>query len=221
MARFPRVELQMGYGSTEAGGIARMINMEECKHVSSVGRLSENVEAKVVDVVSMKALSVGQQGELWLRGPAIMTGYLGDIEANSSTFSSDGCWLRTGDLCYFDSNGFLYVVDRLKEMIKYKAYQVPPAELEHLLHSLPDIVDVAVVPYPQEDVGQIPMAFVVKQPKSNLSEQQVIDFVANQVSPYKKIRKVVFTNSIPKSASGKILRRELTNIALSGPISTQ
>nr|WGU11324.1 4-coumarate:CoA ligase 8 [Crinum x powellii] len=213
MRRFPRVELRQGYGSTEAGGIARMISREECKRVRSAGRLTEHGEAKVVDIVTGKALSVGQPGELWVRGPALMTGYVGDDEANACTFDSEG-WLKTGDLCYFDGDGFLYVVDRLKELIKYKAYQVPPAELEHLLHSLPDVVEAAVIPFPQEEVGQIPMAFVVRQPGSTLSEDQVIDYVAKQVAPYKKIRKVVFVSSIPRSAAGKILRRELAAQAL-------
>lgn len=214
MRRFPRVQLRQGYGSTEGGGISRMTNSEECNHLRSVGRLSENVEAKIVDVVTCKPLPVGQQGELWIRGPAIMRGYVADNEANESTFDPKG-WLKTGDLCYFDNEGFLHIVDRLKELIKYKAYQVPPAELEHLLHSIPDIVDVAVIPYPQEDVGQIPVAFVVRKPGSNLSEAEVMDYVAKQVAPYKKIRKVVFIKSIPKSAAGKILRRELATHAFS------
>ena len=123
-------------------------------------------------------------------------------------------WLRTGDLCYFDSKGFLYVVDRLKELIKYKGYQVAPAELEELLLSHSEINDAAVIPYPDEVAGQVPMAFVVRQPQSSLGAAEVIDFVAKQVSPYKKIRRVAFVNSIPKNAAGKILRKDL-KLALS------
>uniref|UniRef100_A0A0E0EA52 4-coumarate--CoA ligase n=1 Tax=Oryza meridionalis TaxID=40149 RepID=A0A0E0EA52_9ORYZ len=208
--RFPHVDLCMGYGSTEAGGISRMISQEECNHIGSAGRVTENVEVKIADHVTGKPLPAGQQGELWVRGPAIMTGYVGDNEANASTFDSQG-WLKTGDLCYIDQDGFLFVVDRLKELIKYKAYQVPPAELELVLHSLPQIVDAAVMPYPHEEAGQIPVALVVKQPGSKLTEAEVMYNVARQVAPYKKIRKVLFVDSIPKSPSGKILRRELVN----------
>ncbi|EAZ39409.1 hypothetical protein OsJ_23843 [Oryza sativa Japonica Group] len=208
--RFPHVDLCMGYGSTEAGGISRMISQEECNHIGSAGRVTENVEVKIVDHVTGKPLPAGQQGELWVRGPAVMTGYVGDNEANATTFNSEG-WLKTGDLCYIDQDGFLFVVDRLKELIKYKAYQVPPAELELVLHSLPQIVDAAVMPYPHEEAGQIPVALVVKQPGSKLTEAEVMYNVAKQVAPYKKIRKVLFVDSIPKSPSGKILRRELVN----------
>ncbi|CAL9146889.1 4-coumarate--CoA ligase-like 7 [Musa acuminata AAA Group] len=213
MSRFPDVELRQGYGSTEGGGIARMIDREECLHLRSVGRLSQNVEAKIVDSVTGETLSIGQTGELWIRGPSIMIGYAGDEKANASTFAPGG-WLKTGDLCYFNQDGFLFIVDRLKEMIKYKAYQVPPAELEHLLLSLPGVADAAVVPYPHEEAGQIPMAFIVRQPGNNLKEAEIMDFIAKQVAPYKKIRKVVFTSSIPKTASGKILRRQLRNHAV-------
>ncbi|WOL04146.1 4-coumarate--CoA ligase-like 7 [Canna indica] len=213
MARFPGVELRQGYGSTEAGGISRMIDHEECRQVRSVGRLSQNVEAKVVDTATGETLSVGQPGELWLRGPSIMKGYVGNDEANAATFNSG--WLKTGDICYFDQDGFLYIVDRLKELIKYKAYQVPPAELEHLLQFLPGVADAAVIPYPDEEAGQIPMAFIVRQQGSNLSEIEVMNFIAKQVAPYKKIRKVVFINSIPKTPSGKILRGELRKHAVS------
>lgn len=215
-AKFPNVEIVQGYGLTESGGgAARMIGFDEAKRHGSVGRLAENMEAKIVDPVTGEALSPGQKGELWLRGPTIMKGYVGDDKATVETLDSEG-WLKTGDLCYFDSDGYLFIVDRLKELIKYKAYQVPPAELEHILHTNPEIADAAVVPYPDEDAGQIPMAFVVRKPGSNITAAQVMDYVAKQVTPYKKIRRVSFINSIPKSPAGKILRRELVDIALTG-----
>ncbi|XP_059442626.1 4-coumarate--CoA ligase-like 9 [Corylus avellana] len=214
-AKFPNIEIVQGYGLTETGGgAARMIDIEESQRHGSVGRLAENMEAKIVDPVTGEALPPGHKGELWLRGPTIMKGYVGDDKATAETLDSEG-WLKTGDLCYFDSDGFLFIVDRLKELIKYKAYQVPPAELEHLLLSHPGISDAAVIPYPDEDAGQIPMAFVVRKPGSNITEAQVIDFIAKQVAPYKKIRRVSFINSIPKSPAGKILRRELVTHALS------
>lgn len=214
-ARFPGIEVIQGYGLTETGGAAtRMVEPEETERYGSVGKLSENLEAKIVDPTSGEALPPNQQGELWLRGPTIMRGYVGDGEATAGTLDQDG-WLKTGDLCYFDSDGFLYIVDRLKELIKYKAYQVPPAELEHLLQGHPEIADAAVVPYPDEEAGEIPMAFIVRKPESNITAQQVMEFIAKQVSPYKKIRRVAFINAIPKSPAGKILRRELSKQAVS------
>ncbi|XP_058228314.1 4-coumarate--CoA ligase-like 9 [Rhododendron vialii] len=214
--RFPGVEIVQGYGLTETGGGAtRMLEPEETKRPATVGRLAEMMEAKIVDPVTGEALPPGHRGELWLRGPSVMKGYVGDNEATAATLDAEG-WLKTGDLCYFDSDGFLYIVDRLKELIKYKAYQVPPAELEHLLQSNTDIVDAAVIPYPDEEAGQIPMAFVVRKPGSSITEAQIMDFIARQVAPYKKIRRVAFVNSIPKSPAGKILRRELVDHALSG-----
>ncbi|KAM0982256.1 hypothetical protein ACFX2A_015499 [Malus domestica] len=213
--RFTSVEIGQGYALTETGGGGtRMIDSEECSRRASVGRLAENMEAKIVDPETGEALPPGKRGELWLRGTTIMKGYVGDDKATAETLDEDG-WLKTGDLCYFDDEGFLYIVDRLKELIKYKAYQVPPAELEHILQSHPDVVDAAVIPYPDEDAGQIPMAYVVRKRGSNITEGQVMDFVAKQVAPYKKIRRVAFINSIPKSPSGKILRRELVTHALS------
>ncbi|XP_043690696.1 4-coumarate--CoA ligase-like 9 [Telopea speciosissima] len=215
VARFPDVEIVQGYGLTEStGSAARTMGPDESKQYGSVGRLAENMEAKIVDPITGAAMPPGHQGELWLRGPIIMRGYAKDEEATANTLEPDG-WLKTGDLCYFDSDGFLYIVDRLKELIKYKAYQVPPAELEQLLQSHPKIADAAVIPYPDEEAGQIPMAFVVRKPGSNLNEAEVIDYIAKKVAPYKKIRRVAFVNSIPKNPSGKILRRELVDQALS------
>ncbi|KAJ4712536.1 4-coumarate:CoA ligase-like protein [Melia azedarach] len=217
--KFPDVDIMQGYGLTESvGAAARTIGPDETKRHGSVGRLTELMEARIVDPVTGEALPPGQKGELWLRGPTIMKGYVGDDKATSETLDSEG-WLKTGDLCYFDSDGFLFIVDRLKELIKYKAYQVPPAELEHLLLSHPEIADAAVIPYPDEDAGQIPMAFVVRKPGSSITGAQVMDYIAKQVAPYKKIRRVAFINAIPKSPAGKILRRELVSHALSGNLS--
>ncbi|KAJ3674354.1 hypothetical protein LUZ60_004970 [Juncus effusus] len=213
--RFPNVELVQGYGLTEsAGSASSTIGEDEIKMYGSAGRIMANLEAKIVDPSSGESLGPCQQGELWIRGPSIMKGYVADDVATASTLDPDG-WLKTGDLCYFNEDGFLYIVDRLKELIKYKAYQVPPAELERILHTHPGIADAAVVPYPDEEAGEIPMAFVVKQHGSNLTENQVMDFVAKQVAPYKKIRRVSFIDAIPKSAAGKILRRELVKLAKS------
>ncbi|EXC50293.1 4-coumarate--CoA ligase-like 9 [Morus notabilis] len=193
--KFPNVEITQGYGLTETAGVgSKMVEEWETQRIGSVGKLAENMEAKIVDPATGEALPPGHQGELWLRGPAVTKGYVGDEKATAETFDPEG-WLKTGDLCLFDSEGFLYILDRLKELIKYKAYQVPPAELEHLLQSHPDIADAAVIPYPDEDAGQIPMAYVV--------------------SPYKKVRRVAFINSIPKTPAGKILRRELISHSLS------
>ncbi|XP_076901956.1 4-coumarate--CoA ligase-like 9 [Bidens hawaiensis] len=213
--RFPHVDIVRGLGMTEtAGGVTGMINPKECEHYGSAGRLWCNVEAKIVDPETREALSPMQQGELWLRGPTVMKGYVRDKEATAATIDSEG-WLKTGDLCYFDYDGFLFVVDRLKELIKYKAYQVPTAELERYLHSISEVVDAAVIPYPDEEAGQIPMAYVVRKPGSKISEAQIMEIIAKQVSPYKKIRKVAFINAIPKTPTGKILRRELVKHALS------
>ncbi|XP_047981707.1 4-coumarate--CoA ligase-like 9 [Salvia hispanica] len=214
-ARFPNVDLIQGYGMTEtAGGVTRSTEPDEVKRYGSVGRLAENMEAKIVDPESGESLPPGQRGELWLRGPAIMKGYAGDEAATAATLDPEG-WLKTGDLCYFDSDGLLYIVDRLKELIKYKGYQVPPAELEHLLQSIPQIADAAVIPYPDEEAGQIPMAYVVRKPGATITSSQLMELIAKQVAPYKKIRRVAFVDAIPKSPAGKILRRELVRLALS------
>ncbi|CAH8325596.1 unnamed protein product [Eruca vesicaria subsp. sativa] len=214
--KFPGVDIVQGYGLTESTGpAAATAGPEEMVRYGSVGRISENIEAKIVDPSTGEALPPGKNGELWLRGPVIMKGYVENEKATAETLDQEG-WLKTGDLCYIDSEGFLYIVDRLKELIKYKAYQVPPVELEQILQSNPDVVDAAVVPFPDEDAGEIPMAFIVRKPGSNLNEAQVIDFVAKQVAPYKKVRRVAFINAIPKNPAGKILRRELTKIAVNG-----
>ncbi|XP_059657733.1 4-coumarate--CoA ligase-like 9 isoform X2 [Cornus florida] len=212
---FPTVQLAQGFGMTEAtAGVTGTMGPKESQVVGATGRLASNCQAKIVDPTTAIALHPLKTGELWLRGPCIMKGYVDDEAATAAALDSEG-WLRTGDLCYFDHEGFLFFVDRIKELIKYKGYQVAPAELEHLLHTHPDIVDAAVIPYPDEEAGQVPMAFVVRRSGSTIGESQIMDFVAKQVAPFKKIRRVSFVNSLPKNATGKLLRKELIKLALS------
>ncbi|KAL6907694.1 hypothetical protein ACP4OV_002733 [Aristida adscensionis] len=213
--KYPQIEILQGYGLTESTAIgASTDSAEESRRYGTAGLLSPNTEAKIVDPETGEALPVNRTGELWIRGPYVMKGYLKNTEATQSTLTPDG-WLKTGDLCYIDEDGYLFVVDRLKELIKYKGYQVPPAELEALLLTHPEIADVAVIPFPDREVGQFPMAYVVRKKGSNLTEREVMDFVAKQVAPYKKVRKVAFVMEIPKNASGKILRKDLIKLATS------
>ncbi|XP_057248437.1 peroxisomal OPC-8:0-CoA ligase 1 isoform X2 [Beta vulgaris subsp. vulgaris] len=146
MEKFPNVVIMQGYGLTESTAIGASTDcLEESRKYGTAGLLSPSTEAKIVDPVSGKSLGVNQTGELWLRGPTVMKGYFNNDEATASTLTSDG-WLKTGDVCYIDDDGFLFVIDRLKELIKYKGYQVPPAELEALLLTHPEIADAAVIP---------------------------------------------------------------------------
>lgn len=213
--KYPNVSIFQGYGLTESSGIgASTESLEESRKYGTAGLVSASTEAMIVDTETAQPLPVNRTGELWLRGPTIMKGYFSNEEATTSTITPEG-WLKTGDVCYIDSDGFLFVVDRLKELIKYKGYQVPPAELEALLLTHPAIVDAAVIPYPNKEAGQVPMAYVVRKAGSSLSGSQVMDFVAEQVAPYKRIRKVAFISSIPKNPSGKILRKDLIKLATS------
>ena len=137
-----------------------------------------------------------------------MKGYLDDAEATERTVDDDG-WLHTGDLGYHDEDGFLYIADRLKELIKFKGFQVAPAELEALLLTHPAIADAAVVPFPDEDAGEVPKAFVVRKPEEQATPDELMAFVAEKVAHFKRIRRLEIVASIPKSPSGKILRRQL------------
>ncbi|XP_004512448.1 4-coumarate--CoA ligase-like 6 isoform X1 [Cicer arietinum] len=208
---FPNVDFIQGYGMTESTAVGtRGFNTEKFRNCSSIGLLAPNMEAKVVDFNSGEFLPPGSSGELWLRGPSIMRGYLNNEEATMSTIDEDG-WLHTGDIVYFDQNGYLYLSDRLKDIIKFKGFQIAPADLEALLILHPEIVDVAVTGAKDEETGEIPVAFVVKKAGSVLSSKHVIDYIAEQVAPYKKVRKVVFTDKIPRTPAGKILRKNLRN----------
>ncbi|KAJ8773658.1 hypothetical protein K2173_005904 [Erythroxylum novogranatense] len=217
--QFPKVQLAQAYGLTESTArVFSSLGPQESQVMGAIGKLAANCEAKIVDPDTGSSLSPGSPGELWLRGASIMKGYVGDEEATAAVLDSEG-WLKTGDLCYIDNEGFLFFVDRIKELIKYKAYQVAPAELENLLLSHPDIVEAAIIPYPDEEAGEVPMAFVVRQSGRFIEESHVMDFVSKQVASYKRIRRVCFIDSLPKNAQGKVLRKELIKLAVSSAIS--
>ncbi|XP_057776931.1 4-coumarate--CoA ligase-like 9 [Salvia miltiorrhiza] len=207
--KFANVSLVQAYGLTETtAGVTRPLGSNESEVRGSNGRLVSNCQARIVDPLTGHSLPPLRPGELWIRGPMVMKGYVDDKEATAAMVDSEG-WLRTGDICFFDGNGLLFHVERMKDLIKYNAYQVAPAELEDLLLSHPAIVDAAVIPYPDDDAGQIPAAFVVRQPGSTINESMIMDFVAQKVAPYKKVRRVFYTDAIPKNATGKVLRKEL------------
>jgi acyl-CoA synthetase (AMP-forming)/AMP-acid ligase II len=151
----------------------------------------------------------GEEGEIAIRGPQVMKGYLGRPDATAAMIDAGG-WLRTGDVGRVDENGWLFVVDRVKELIKYKGFQVAPAELEALLLTHESVADAAVIGVYDEDGNEVPKAYVVRRPTANdLTGDDIIAFVAGKVAPYKKIRRVEFIDGVPRAASGKILRREL------------
>ncbi|XP_039129511.1 putative 4-coumarate--CoA ligase-like 8 [Dioscorea cayenensis subsp. rotundata] len=203
---YPGVTLSQCYGLTETSGPITLCDGVKGRFHVSIGRLIPTMEAKIRDVHTNKALPFNKYGELLVRGPPLMQGYLNNEEATSMAIDDEG-WLHTGDLCYIDRRGLIYVVDRIKELIKYKAYQVAPAELEEILQTHPEVHDVAVIPYPDDEAGEIPMACVVRKPGSSFKEDELISFTEKKVAPYKKIRKVIFVDVIPRSPSGKILRR--------------
>ncbi|VVA98899.1 unnamed protein product [Arabis nemorensis] len=211
-AKFPNAKLGQGYGMTEAGPVLTM-SLGFAKEPFPVksgacGTVVRNAEMKIVDPDTGDSLPRNKPGEICIRGHQIMKGYLNDPEATAATIDKDG-WLHSGDVGLVDEDDELFIVDRLKEIIKYKGFQVAPAELESLLISHSDINDVAVVGMKEEGVGEVPVAFVVRSKDSNISEDEIKQFVSKQVVFYKRINKVFFTDSIPKAPSGKILRKDL------------
>lgn len=202
--------IRQGYGLSESTLSLLVQNDGACKP-GSVGNIKLGIYGKVIDTETGRALGPNQRGELCFKGDCIMKGYIGDAKSTQSMII-DG-WLHTGDIGYFDDDFEFFIVDRIKELIKYKGFQVPPAEIEALLLTNKKIKDAAVIGKPDEESGELPLAFVVKQPNVELSEDEVIKFVAEHASPAKRLRGgVIFVNDIPKNPSGKILRRELREI---------
>jgi acyl-CoA synthetase (AMP-forming)/AMP-acid ligase II len=202
-----RCTVMQGYGMTEASPITN-VNPIASPRDGTVGPPVADTLEKVVSLETDEELGPGEIGELLVFGPQVMKGYWGRDDATAETITPDG-WLRTGDIVTADEDGYVQIHDRKKEMIKYKGYQVAPAELEGLLMEHPGVRDAAVIPKREGDAGdEVPKAFVVpREPGLNLDD--VVAFVAERVAPYKKIRYIEAVEVIPKNPSGKILRREL------------
>ena len=208
------IDLVQGYGMTELSPVSHL-RVGDGSPLNSIGTAVCNTEFKLVDVDSDDLAEIpvpesghSAAGELWVRGPQVMLGYLNNEEATNQTIV-DGGWLRTGDMAELDEHGNTYIVDRLKELIKYKGYQVAPAELEAVLLGHPDIADAACSGVFDRDGEEIPKAYVVPQAGAELSADDVMEYVGQRVAPYKKVRAVEFMEAIPKSATGKILRKDL------------
>jgi acyl-CoA synthetase (AMP-forming)/AMP-acid ligase II len=200
--------IKQGYGMTETSPVTHstLFKADEEIKYGSVGVVLPNTLCQLVDTETGEAVGPGQKGELWIRGPQVMKGYLNKPDATRNTVDEEG-WLHTGDIGYADEEGHFFIVDRVKELIKYKGFQVAPAELEAILLTHPAVADAAVVPSPDEEAGEVPKAFVVL--KSEIALEEIQAFIAERVAPHKKLRRIERLDQIPKTASGKILRRVL------------
>jgi long-chain acyl-CoA synthetase len=204
------ITVLQGYGLTEASPLTHLnpVDNPDLIRLDSVGLRVSDQEERIVDADDA-SVEVGTDGlgELLVRGPHVMKGYWKAPEETANSIR-DG-WLHTGDIVRRDARGYMHIIDRKKEMIKYKGFGVAPAELEALLHEHPAVADVAVVPKKDPEAGEIPRAFVVLRPGKKANDSELMRFVEERVAGYKKIRAVEFVDEIPKNPSGKILRRVL------------
>ncbi|MYJ35194.1 MAG: 4-coumarate--CoA ligase family protein [Acidimicrobiaceae bacterium] len=201
-------EVVQGYGMTELSPVSHCTPEGQFRPGTS-GVTISNTEIRIVDPESGDDLDVGGRGELLVRGPQVMKGYLNNAEATAETLDADG-WLHTGDVAIVDEENHVSIVDRIKELIKYKGFQVPPAELEAVLITHPAVADAAVIGIPDEEAGELPKAFITLAPGAGaLTLEDLQAHVAEHLATYKQVRALEVLEAIPKSASGKILRREL------------
>jgi len=200
-------EVRQGYGLTETSPVTHSSPPDPEKvKFGSVGVAAPNTECKIIDLQTGAMLGPHQEGEVCVRGPQVMKGYLNRPDATAATIDSEQ-WLHTGDIGYADGDSHFFIVDRAKELIKYKGFQVPPAELEAVLLTHPAIADAAVIPCPDDEAGEVPKAYVVL--KGAASPEEIMAYVNERVAPHKKLRFLETIDKIPKSPSGKILRRVL------------
>nr|AOG75000.1 luciferase [Photinus scintillans] len=209
--RFNLSGIRQGYGLTETTS-AILITPNGDEKPGAVGKVVPLFEAKVVDLDTGKTLGVNQRGELCVRGPMVMSEYVNNPEATSALIDKDG-WLHSGDIAYWDETDHFYIVDRLKSLIKYKGYQVPPAELEAILLQHPSIFDAGVAGIPDDDAGELPAAVVVLEKGKSLTEKEIVDYVSGLVTTAKRLRGgVVFVDEVPKGLTGKLDARKIRDI---------
>jgi long-chain acyl-CoA synthetase len=204
------VNFLQGYGLTEAAPLTHLnpVFDETINVLESAGLPVHDTEQKIVDIeTGEKELGVGEVGELLIRGPQVMKGYWKAEEATAATIRNG--WLYTGDIGYLDENGYLFIQDRKKEMIKYKGFGIAPAEIEALLFEHPAVADCAVIGKPDDEAGEVPKAFVVKKADHEVTPEDILVFATGRLAGYKTLREVEFVEVIPKNPSGKILRRIL------------
>nr|CAH0109076.1 unnamed protein product [Daphnia galeata] len=207
----PDLLMQEGYGMTETSSVTHLSPIVN-NQIGSFGEPLSRTQVKVVDVDTGESLGPGQHGEMCVRGPQVMKGYYKNEKATKETIDSDG-WLHTGDMVYYNEQNQFFIVDRLKELIKVKGFQVSPSELEDVLRRIPGVSDVAVIGVPDEIAGELPRAYVVKKKGITVTKEEIVEFVDVKVAPHKKLMGgVVFLDAIPKTNTGKLLRRELKNI---------
>ncbi len=201
-----------GYGMTEAApliAVAPLSDPRRTRH-GSAGLLVPGTEARVVDIATGEPVPRGTDGEIWVRGPQLMLGYRDDPEATAATIDADG-WLHTGDIGHVDADGHVFLVDRIKELIKVRGYQVAPAELEAVLMTHPAVADAAVVGVPDDEAGERPRAWVVAN--GPLDREALQAYVAQRVSPYKRLAAIEEVGELPRSMTGKLLRRVLIEMS--------
>lgn len=210
--RAPQVKFMQGYGLTETSPMS-LVQAVGSTNYASIGGPVYATQSKIVaiDDPSFKPLGPNQSGELLIRGPQVMKGYLNNEKETNATLV-DGNWLRTGDIGYYDENNQFYITDRFKELIKVKAFQVAPAELEGVLRSHPAVADAAVIGVPDERSGEVPKGFIILKPGTKADKKEVMAYVAEKVAEYKRLGSLEIVESIPKTATGKILRRELKKV---------
>jgi len=203
------VKVKQAWGMTELSPLGTIVADNELKPGSgTIGRLVPSTQAKILNS-SMQPVSIGEEGELCIKGPQVMKGYIGNPAATASMFTQDG-FLLTGDVCKADAEGYFYITERVKELIKYKGFQVAPAELEALLLSHPDIKDALVIGVPQDEAGEVPRAYIVLKSPGTCSEEAIHQFVNDKVGNHKRLRGgIVFRSSVPKTSSGKLLRKNI------------
>ncbi|KAH7833953.1 hypothetical protein Vadar_011347 [Vaccinium darrowii] len=211
--KFPGVGVQEAYGMTEHSCITLTHggDPEKGRRISkknSVGFVLPNLEVKFIDPNTGRSLPKNTRGEICVRSQCVMLGYYKNNEETAQTIDENG-WLHTGDIGYIDDDGDVFIVDRIKELIKYKGFQVAPAHLENIILTHPSVADVAVIPFPDEEAGEIPAACVVMNANAKASEEEIMNYVGKNVANYERVRVVQFVDAIPRSASGKILRRLL------------